>query len=112
MLNRKTKSPARQSKHHSHGRNRAVVNKTPRPVRRRFVISSKSASASHTPARTVGTHNGHNKSPKLAKGSKVAPHQKTPGAPLPNNANTPPGTVDLTETVKTLLHIAQENGYV
>jgi RNA polymerase primary sigma factor len=122
MLNRKTKSPARQAKHHSHGRSRAVANKT-RPVRRRFVISSKSASASHahthSHVKPAGTHNGHNKSPKLspkltkgAKGSKAAPHQKSGGLPQANVAGAQPGVVDLTETVKTLLHIAQENGYV
>src|SRR5215831_5707322 len=110
MLNRKTKSPARQSKNHSHGRNQTVANKT-RPARRRFVISSKSASASHAHghhghhghSRPAGTHNGHNKATEVAKGRKGAkgsPQQKTSGLTAPNSALMPPGTVDLTETVK------------
>ena len=72
------------------------------PVRRRFVISSKAVkldAAKAVPA--------------------TPPAAKTPAVKLPANGQTPPPapaglttSVDLTETIKTLLHLSQEHGYV
>ena len=72
------------------------------PVRRRFVISSKAVkldAAKAVPA--------------------MPPAAKTPAVKLPANGQTPPPapaglttSVDLTETIKTLLHLSQEHGYV
>src|SRR5215471_13392717 len=104
MLNRKaTKAP----KHHGRSRNRRIVSKKNRPIRRRFVISSKTAG--HARPRPAHKHvppskNGH---------GKVPTHHKIVVPSTPNAAPGAPGTtVDLTETIKTLLHLAQENGYV
>src|ERR1017187_7001296 len=68
------------------------------PVRRRFVISSKAVkldAAKAVPA--------------------MPPAAKTPAVKLPANGQTPPPapaglttSVDLTETIKTLLHLSQE----
>ncbi len=72
------------------------------PVRRRFVISSKAVKL------------------EAAKAEPVAPSAAKMSAPkLPPNGQTPPPapaglptSVDLTETIKTLLHLSQEHGYV
>jgi RNA polymerase primary sigma factor len=104
MLNRKANKAA---KNHRHSRDRRTVAKKTRPVRRRFIISSKSASHNH--ARPVHKHvppskNGH---------GKIAGQQKAPLQPQQSaHVNAPGTTLDLTETIKTLLHLAQENGYV
>src|ERR1051325_9046274 len=118
MLKRKAnKTP----KPHRHNREQA---KKARPARRRFIISS---SANHHHARTADKHkqnghskNGHPKTPppppkisvKAAKALKPQKGQKLPAQPVVTTGAAPPGTVDLTETIKTLLHLAQENGYV
>src|SRR5512145_2397019 len=99
MLKRK-KTPNGRMKSHSRGRQ--GVSKKAHPARRRFIISSKST-AGRGPARARVSRNGHNK---LALAQKQAP------PPQSNNAPGPQATVDLTETIKTLLHLAQENGYV
>ncbi len=76
--------------------------KTP-PARRRFVISSKAVK------------------PEAAKPAPVAPKAfgKTAAAKSPANAQPPVAapsagvtSVDLTETIKTLLHLSQEHGYI
>jgi RNA polymerase primary sigma factor len=79
---------------------RSVAAKAP-PVRRRFVISSKSASQAR--ARIDDGRKDHKKS---------ASHPKAPLTPEQTAALATQSTVDLTETIKTLLHLAQENGYV
>src|ERR1035437_1677710 len=96
MLKRKVTAPKSVP-----GNKRSSSPKTPKlktpPVRRRFVISSKAAKAVPTaPSAT-----------------------KTPAAKQPANGQTPAPTpsglttsVDLTETIKTLLHLPQEHGYV
>ncbi len=75
--------------------------KTP-PVRRRFVISSKAIKP-----------DAPNK-PKSA--AAATPAVKHPANGQPANGQTPSApmltSVDLTETIKTLLHLAQEHGYV
>src|SRR6516225_3178230 len=71
------------------------------PARRRFVISSKAVKLDGT------------------KPEPAAPAELKPLVPKPpTNGQTPPSTtmltpsVDLTETIKTLLHLSQEHGYV
>jgi RNA polymerase primary sigma factor len=72
------------------------------PVRRRFVISSKAVKLD-TPKPEAG----------------AAPAAKAASAKAPANGSTAPTapaapmpSVDLTETIKTLLHLSQEHGYV
>jgi RNA polymerase primary sigma factor len=75
----------------------ALKSKTP-PIRRRFVISSKAVRLDSPKADLTA--------PSAA---------KIPGVKLPAPAPAPaslPGSVDLTETIKTLLHLSQEHGYV
>ncbi|HZL42631.1 MAG TPA: RNA polymerase sigma factor region1.1 domain-containing protein, partial [Verrucomicrobiae bacterium] len=104
MLNRKTnKAPGGRSKPPQRTPEK-VVAKSARPVRRRFIISSKSSA--HTHSRMEAARNGHKKAPPAPK-MPISPPQTTPNA-----APAAPGTIDLTETVKTLLHLSQENGYV
>src|ERR1019366_2436733 len=72
------------------------------PVRRRFVISRKAVKLD------------------AVKADPVTPSAtKTPAAKQPANGQTPPPpplglttSVDLTETIKTLLHLSQEHGYI
>jgi RNA polymerase primary sigma factor len=92
----------------------------PRPVRHRFIISSKSAMQSRAQAeenRSANGHsktsNGHNKTaPPQKNANSKNPAQKNPNAPEQNPSFTLASQVDLTETIKTLLHLQQENGYV
>ena len=79
--------------------------KTP-PVRRRFVISTKAIKPeAPRPAATAATVTG----PKAAapKLSAKTPANSQPSAPVINITS-----VDLAETVKTLLHLSQEHGYI
>jgi RNA polymerase primary sigma factor len=101
MLKRKqSKASDSHVKGHRHKHERTGADKA-RPVRRRFVISSRSAS----PARPqpVEPRKEHKKG---------AGHLKPTPAAAPAGAATPQSPIDLTETIKTLLHLAQENGYV
>ena len=96
-----------------------------RPVRHRFIISSKSAMqsraqteenrAANGPSKTANGHGKPAPAPKNANaknpGSKN-PAAKDPNAPAPNPTFTSASQVDLTETIKTLLGLQQENGYV
>jgi RNA polymerase primary sigma factor len=114
MLNRKVnKSLNGHVKHRQHHRERTPVAKA-RPVRRRFIISSKSAVHGNSHAHHAKTDDPRKKDKKHA-----APHPKTAGHKGPGAGELPNTTfvsqassVDLTETIKTLLHLAQENGYV
>jgi RNA polymerase primary sigma factor len=102
MLKRKVTAP--KSAPHSGSRSakpakpaKAKPEAKPAPVRRRFVISSKAIK------------------PEASK-VKAAP-VTTPAVKPPTNGQTAPTTpgqtsVDLTETIKTLLHLGQEHGYV
>ena len=77
------------------------------PVRRPFVISSK--------AKRDGTKPTEPKSKaKQAVTASGTAGQKTPASGQPNAtaSATPNSTVDLTETIKTLVHLGQEHGYV
>src|SRR6185369_14021973 len=102
MLNRK------ESKSPNGADNRRRVGQTPAPVkgrpRRRFIISAKAAGRHDAIA-----HPPHNGTPKS-----VNPSAKSlPGGKMPApGAASPPSPIDLAETIKTLLHLAQENGHV
>jgi RNA polymerase primary sigma factor len=101
MLKRKvTKPPHGESKKNRPSREAAATEKI-RPPRRRFIISSKSLNHTPPPPAPAGVV-GHDK-------------QKKNGAPAKAEQNvsmTTQSAVDLTEVVKTLLHLSQENGYV
>jgi RNA polymerase primary sigma factor len=117
MLNRKgNKASAAKAPR----RSQEPVAKAP-PVRHRFIISSKSAMQSRAQQteenRAANGHskptNGHGKpapAPKNANSKNPAP--KNPNAPEHNPSFTSASQVDLTETIKTLLGLQQENGYV
>jgi RNA polymerase primary sigma factor len=102
MLKRKVTAP-QSAPHNAHATApKAVTAKTP-PARRRFVISSKAAK------------------PEAAREAapQTAPNAKAVAAKLPvsNAAPVPPpissiSAVDLTETIKNLLQLAQDHGYV
>jgi RNA polymerase primary sigma factor len=102
MLKKKaTKSAHADPKKNRLGHDRLSGDKN-RPPRRRFIISSKSVAQPHAPAHTM---------PEKEKSDK----QKKNGSPEkaePNVSMTTTSAVDLTEIVKTLLHLSQENGYV
>jgi RNA polymerase primary sigma factor len=75
--------------------------KTP-PVRRRFVISSKAVKLDAAKADPA--------TPSAAKNTAAKPPANgQPPAPTPAGLT---NSVDLTETIKTLLHLSQEHGYV
>jgi RNA polymerase primary sigma factor len=109
MLKRKAMAPKNASRD-SH-RNEKPAKATTPTVRRRFVISSKAlkpeavkpepvkpkstAAATNAPVKLVKTTNGH-----------------APGANSPSTPSTGTSTVDLTETIKTLVHLGQEHGYI
>src|SRR5215469_8646481 len=98
MLNRKENKPA--NGHAGRGRHESTA--AARPQRRRFIISSRAPSR-------PGTHQEPpNGSTKTAEGSKAAAML----ARHPTATGTPGQAADLTETIKTLLHLAHENGHV
>jgi RNA polymerase primary sigma factor len=77
------------------------------PARRRFVITSNAKRA----AAKVPEANGKAKhtATSIAAAAQKLPAGSQPGGPV----STPPAsTVDLTETIKTLVHLGQEHGYV
>src|SRR6266487_3225981 len=75
-------------------------------ARRRFVLPS--AKRNNRPGLEAGaTTNGH-----LKGESKVNPKMLPDPSPAAPGTNAPGNPLDLTETIKTLLHIAQEHGYV
>ena len=105
MLNRKNIRPAKLVSSHS-GTTKRAGHPKGLVARRRFVLPSakrKGVLASDANGKANG-HSNHS--------AKVDP--KTAGTPAP--ASGTPGTaqapIDLAETVKTLLHLAQEHGYV
>src|SRR6185437_11163010 len=109
MLNRKgSKASAAKSPRRSQ-----EPAEKPRPVRHRFIISSKSAMQSRAQAEEHRSANGHSKAanghgktavpPKA--GNAKNPAQKNPNAPEVNATFTLASAVDLTETIKQLLHL-------
>jgi RNA polymerase primary sigma factor len=100
MLNRKTAAPsASRSRPHSSDRPAKA-----KPVRRRFVITS---SARRNAAKAADA-NGQSK-PHAGSAAEKSPASGHAHAAAPASGQT---SVDLTETVKTLLHLAQEHGYI
>src|SRR4051812_25846133 len=106
MLNRKEKFNQRAGNHQNgHSRKDAVKAK---PVRRRFIISPKAAGQMQSPA--PEPHRGRPPKAELPSGKG---HPGKPGSGAQPAAPGVPGqAVDLTETIKTLLHLAHENGHV
>src|SRR5262249_22150477 len=103
MLNRKESKVGNGADNHGRGPSRTPASKS-RPLRRRFIISSKAAG--RHPARQPEAGNGTAKSHPPA-------HGKHPAGPQAANPQAPPaGPVDLAETIKTLLHLAHENGHI
>lgn len=76
------------------------------PARRRFVISSNAKRQLPSVAETNGQNRRSASSP-------VLPQKKPANGQVAAVAVQPSGiTVDLTETIKTLLHLSQEHGYI
>ncbi len=99
MMKQKTTTPGS----HERGGGRHAGAKTA-PARRRFVITSSSR-------RNAAKQSGSNPKSKsqaisAALGKLPANNPSAPASPSPQSS------VDLTETIKTLLHFAQEHGYV
>jgi RNA polymerase primary sigma factor len=104
MLNRKASKQANGSEHRGRPAQRIAASQERRP-RRRFIISSKAAGRvePQPPESRNGTKKAHAPSP--AKPSEAHPaHPVAPG--------TPGAVIDLAETIKTLLHLAHENGHI
>jgi RNA polymerase primary sigma factor len=84
-------------------------------MRRRFIISSKAAAAARPDNKLPAEgRNGNSKAHHpAAKPAHLPPAQGAPGAHPPGVEGAPSaGPVDLAETIKTLLHLAHENGHV
>jgi len=85
------------------------------PMRRRFIISSKAAAAARPDNKLPAEgRNGNSKAHHpAAKPAHLPPAKGAPGAHPPGVEGAPSaGPVDLAETIKTLLHLAHENGHV
>jgi RNA polymerase primary sigma factor len=111
MLHRKeTKSPSRAGSR-SRGHERSSVTKT-RPVRRRFIISPRAPAAIATPPTPPAPpRNGHSQQDSDSKAKAAYASRQETGAKAPA-PGAPGQALDLAETIKTLLHLAHENGHV
>jgi len=112
MSNRKSATPKSASVAGKRGGVKPVAAKIPAP-RKRFVISRKAAKPldpKPLPAKTAPQKPAvaNHKDKKPTAHAAVAP--KTPVNAAPVGATL--STVDMTETIKTLLHLAQEHGYI
>jgi RNA polymerase primary sigma factor len=108
MLNRKDHKAANGSNHHhtnGHGHERKDAAKA-RQGRRRFIISPKAAGQ---PLAAAPTRPGRGRPPKAESAHNKATH---PAAAQPPGTAIPGQALDLTETIKTLLHLAHEHGHV
>jgi RNA polymerase primary sigma factor len=104
MLNRKQGKPGNRPQRQGRRGGRLVSAKE-RPHRRRFVISAKAHSHKDLPASAPA------KAP--AKGHAASPAKPAhPNGHPPVQATKPIQAADLTETIKTLLHLAHEHGHV
>jgi RNA polymerase primary sigma factor len=101
MLNRKENRPGNRPQTQRHGNKDRAVPANARPVRRRFIISSR---APHQNSRASEPANGHGHGPASAKAGLTAAPAHPPGTVLTS--------VDLAETIKTLLALAREHGHV
>jgi len=111
MSNRKTATPKSASTGGKRSGAKKTEAKLPAP-RKRFVISNKAAKAGEAAAKAKKTV----ETPEITENAKIS--SKT-AAKVPANghapvvaAPAPVSNVDLTETIKTLLHLAQEHGYI
>jgi RNA polymerase primary sigma factor len=77
------------------------------PARRRFVITSNAKRAAVKPAEANGK--GKHTATSIAAAAQKLPAGAQPSVVAPA---APASTVDLTETIKTLVHLGQEHGYV
>src|SRR5215467_12077778 len=103
MLNRKPSKLVNGADTHGRNGQRNASGQERRP-RRRFIISSKAAGRADSRAQQV--RHGLNKPPAL-------PPVKTGAGPTQTPAGAGPAApVDLAETIKTLLHLAHENGHI
>src|SRR5688572_21340485 len=104
MLNRKDIRSGAVASRPGHGSKRTGHSKTLVP-RRRFVLPSAKRRA--VPPVGQSKTNGHAKVE-----PKTDPKLATPASQVPLTGNTTQSGIDLTETIKTLLHLAQEHGYI
>ncbi len=111
MSNRKTATPKSASAGGKRNHAKKIEAKLPAP-RKRFVISPKAGKVGDTApkAKKTAEIQETDENPKHSpKGAPKAPaNGHAPVAPTPTAAS----NVDLTETIKTLLHLAQEHGYI
>jgi len=105
MVHRKNTPSAGAARKRKHGSGRSAGAK-PAPARRRFVVSIARREAPK-PLETNGKAKSHPGNLPGAGAQKFPPGGKGTAAPAPIQLS-----VDLTETVKTLLHLAQEHGYI
>lgn len=105
MLNRKDSKVPNTAESHGRGHERPPATKGSKP-RRRFIISSKAAHRADN--RPEAPRNGQEHSKHPVKGKNGQPT----AAVAPALAGTGASPVDLTETIKTLVHLAHENGHV
>src|SRR6266404_8965791 len=108
MLNRKENKLARRADSLGRGKEHIVPSKG-RSIRRRFIISSKAHTQAsfHAPKAPNGQTNGTNATNPSdhAKAAYARSHEaRPPGAPAQ--------AVDLTETIKNLLHLARKHAKV
>ncbi len=106
MLNRKDSKSAHNGTARN-GRREGRSSAKARPQRQRFVISSKAPSGNDLRSGKASNANVPAKST-TASQAKAAYANAHPTAPT----STPGQAVDLTETIKTLLHLAHEHGHV
>src|SRR5215471_16595343 len=104
MLNRKTTPPNGAGRNRRRDVRRGTGTKSS-PERRRFVISSHARREISRPPE--GNGKGRSHTPSTIAEAEKRLQNGDPNAPMATQS-----TVDLTETVKTLLHLAQEHGYV
>jgi RNA polymerase primary sigma factor len=102
MLNRKESKASNGADNHARAGHRPPPDKG-RP-RRRFIISAKAAARADASAQS--NQNGTSKAVPSAAAAKNLPGVK---ASVPG---TPASPIDLAETIKTLLHLAHENGHI
>src|SRR5665213_2114109 len=102
MSKRKTAVPKKAS----NDRSKATTKAKAAPVRRRFIISSNARKdLSAAPEKNGNVKHSVNS---IAEAEKRFQNGVTNGTP----SATSQSSVDLTETIKTLLHLAQEHGYI
>ncbi len=105
MAQRKNTPSAGAARRRKHGSGRNAGAK-PAPARRRFVVSVARREGSK-PAETNGKARLPAGNPPASGAQKLPPGGQATAASAPLQSS-----VDLTETVKTLLHLAQEHGYI